>query len=92
MTGIELDKRMREVLTAATSETVLSSVAALVELGFNPQESYKIIIKVLLNRDRSAEPERSWCCDYEVYEDKKKFTCKACGATRYKHRDERTTR
>jgi Holliday junction resolvasome RuvABC DNA-binding subunit len=50
MNGFELDKRMREILTAATRETSLSSTAALVELGFSPRLSWEMVEKVIIKK------------------------------------------
>lgn len=47
MTGAELDRRMREILLKATPETILSSTASLVELGFGPRQSFEMICKVI---------------------------------------------
>lgn len=43
MTGAELDQKMRQIILAVTRETVLSSTAALVELGFAPAASFRML-------------------------------------------------
>jgi hypothetical protein len=67
MTGFELDRRIREILLNARPETVLSSTAALCELGFGTWQSFLIVEKVITTpeekrhgnetHDTSAHPE-----------------------------------
>lgn len=52
MNGIELDRRLREILQNATRETSLSSAAAIVELGFSPRMAFEIVEKVILAREQ----------------------------------------
>jgi hypothetical protein len=47
LSGIELDQRMRAILTAATPETSLSSAMALVNLGFGGMASFSLVMQVL---------------------------------------------
>jgi hypothetical protein len=50
MTGLDLDRAMRQILTAATPETILSSTRALADLGFGVRQSYDMIEKIILAR------------------------------------------
>lgn len=50
MTGLDLDRAMRQILTTVTPETVLHSTAALVGLGFGALMSYQMVEKILLAR------------------------------------------
>lgn len=49
MTGFDLDKEMRAVLLAARPETVLSSTAKLVELGFPARASFDLVAAAIKN-------------------------------------------
>lgn len=53
MTGIELDKRLREILQSATRETVLPSVAAIAELGFSPRTAFVLVTNMLEAKDKT---------------------------------------
>jgi hypothetical protein len=52
ISGMDLDRRMREILMAATRETVLSSVSALVELGFPGPLSFTLVSDIIIARDQ----------------------------------------
>lgn len=52
MNGLDLDKKMREILAGVTRETVLTSTAALVELGFGSKLSYQLVEKVLTAKEK----------------------------------------
>lgn len=47
---------MREILLAVTPETVLSSTAALVELGFSARLSFQLVEQVLDARAKGLHP------------------------------------
>jgi hypothetical protein len=51
LTGIELDRRMREILLNATRATSLSSAAALVDLGFGAMQSFDIVCTAILAKE-----------------------------------------
>jgi hypothetical protein len=55
MNGIELDRRMREILSSASRTTVLSSTAALVELGFGARQSFEIVEKCILAKEGTCQ-------------------------------------
>lgn len=54
LTGMELDRRMREILSKATRDNVFGSVAALVELGFGGRASFEIVTKVIAAKERDG--------------------------------------
>ncbi len=56
MTGEALDRRLREILTAATPDTSLSSTAAIAALGFPPRVAFEIVAKVLIDSDQKPAP------------------------------------
>ena len=51
MTGAELDRKLREVLMAATRSNVFSSVAALVDLGFPGVAAFKLISNFIIEKE-----------------------------------------
>lgn len=50
LTGPELDRRMREIMTNLTPENVLSSCAAMMDLGFGPVQSLDMCEQILKAR------------------------------------------
>jgi hypothetical protein len=59
MTGIELDRRLREILSNATRETSLSSAAALCVLGFEPTQSFEIVCKAISAKEEHSSWQKS---------------------------------
>jgi hypothetical protein len=50
LSGMDLDREMRKILTNVTAETVLESTAAMVRLGFAGPASFQILLKCLENK------------------------------------------
>ena len=47
MTGMELDKCMREILTNATRKNVFESAAKLINLGFGGVASFLLVLEAV---------------------------------------------
>lgn len=56
MNGEELDKAMRKILLEATPATSLSSIKALMELGFGPVIAARFVLDVLEAKKKGNYP------------------------------------
>lgn len=55
LTGVELDRRMREILLNVTEDTVLSSSAALMDLGFGATQSFQMCEQIILAKQKEKK-------------------------------------
>jgi phosphohistidine swiveling domain-containing protein len=54
MTGLELDRRLREILSTVTKETSFTSTAAIAALGFGVKQSFEIVCATLLAKEKHS--------------------------------------
>lgn len=59
MNGIELDRRLREILMSATRETAVSSALAIHKLGFDGMVAIKLVTDVVLAREMQQKSSHS---------------------------------
>lgn len=55
MTGEELDREMRTILLAATPENAMTSVAALIRLGFSAISSWDLIARAIDQKGKQSQ-------------------------------------